>query len=420
MSQNDRLTKNHWLSLAGATAGWTLDAMDWMMLALALPMIKISFDCTLPQLGLLATFTLGGAALGGVIVGILADYYGRVRVLMFTMLWYSIFTGICGFAQSYDQLLALRFITGFGLGGEWAVGAALVSEYWPDRHRAKATGFVHSGWPLGYGIASVVFMYVAPLWGWRALFWVGVIPALLAILVRLFVPEPEAWVEAKKNRTANGAEKAPAKFPLTTLFTGGLCKITLLGMVLSSGALMAYWGSATWLPSFLANTKGLNIVKTGGFLITLNVGAFLGYQFFGWLADKRGRRLAFISGMVCAIITTIIYVTINNDLALLFFGPVFGFTTYGFFGIFGAYISELFPTEARATGTSLVWNVGRVMSMLSPYIIGALAESSGMALGLGITVVFNLLGLIAVYNLPETVKAGVKLYNRSSTEVGRI
>ena len=197
-------------------------------------------------------------------------------------------------------------------------------------------------------------------------------------------------------------------------------EITLLGMLLFSRALMAYWGSATWLPSFLASAKGLNVVKTGGFLIMLNVGAFLGYQFFGWLADRKGRRLAFIYGMCGAIIATIIYVAIDNELALLWFGPVFGFTTYGFFGIFGAFISELFPTSARATGTSLVWNIGRAMSMLSPIIIGALAEGYGLSFGLGVTVVFNLLGLVAVYFLPETVKAGVKLFNSSTPGVDKM
>jgi len=161
-------------------------------------------------------------------------------------------------------------------------------------------------------------------------------------------------------------------------------EITLLGMLLSSRALMAYWGSATWLPPFLASAKGLNVVKTGGFLIMLNVGAFLGYQFFGWMADRKGRRLAFI------------------------------------YGIFGAFVSELFPTSARATGTSLVWNIGRAMSMLSPIIIGALAEGYGLSFGLGVTVVFNLLGLVAVYFLPDTVKAGVKLFNSHTPGVDKM
>lgn len=413
MSNNEeKLTKNHWMSLGGAFAGWTLDAMDWMMLALALPLIRTTFDISLPQAGLLATATLAGAAIGGTLVGILADYMGRVKVLMLTMLWYGIFTGACGLAQSYEQLLFLRVIVGIGLGGEWGVGAALVSEYWPDKYRARATSLVHSGWPIGYGLASLAYMYIVPSYGWRSLFFLGIIPAFIAIIVRLTVPEPKAWLESKERKETGTV----TKFPLATLFSGQYVRSTILAMILATGALMAYWGSATWLPSFLATTKKLDIVKTGGFLIILNAGAFLGYQFFGWLADRNGRRTAFIAGMLGSIVVTIIYVMINDNQALLLFGPVFGFITYGFFGIFGAFVSELFPAEARATGTSLVFNFGRGMSMLSPFIIGAVAQAHGLTLGLGLTAVFNLIGVIAVYLLPETVKAGVRYVTNKNTQ----
>lgn len=402
--------KKQWLSLSGALAGWTLDAMDWMMLALALPLIKASFHSTLPQLGLLGTTTLAGAVVGGIVMGLLADYWGRVRCLMLTMAWYSVFTAACGFARSYEQLLLMRVLTGVGLGGEWGVGAALVSEYWPDSHRARATCFVHSGWPLGYGLAAVAYITVVPVYGWRGLFFLGVIPALAAVWVRLSIPEPQVWLEAQQQRRERAPGQAAAWFPLVTLFAGEYRRLTILATVLASGALMAYWGSATWLPSYLAKAKNLSIVSTGTFLIVLNAGAFLGYHFFGWLADLKGRRFAFSLGMFGSIVVTLVYVAINDNRTLLYFGPVFGFVSYGFFGIFGAFISELFPAHARATATNLVFNLGRGMSMLSPFIIGAIAQAKGLAFGLGATVVFNLIGLTALYLLPETVKAGVKLH----------
>jgi MFS family permease len=406
---NHKLGINQWMSLAASVAGWMLDAMDWMMLALALPLIKVSFNASLPELGLLATATLAGAAIGGVVVGILADYYGRIRILTFTILWYSVFTAACGFAQSYEQLLVLRVLTGLGLGGEWAVGATLVSEFWPDKYRAKATSFVHSGWPIGYGLAALANMYVVPLWGWQGLFWVGSLPAIFAVIIRLQVPEPEAWLEAKKLRSQGGVRQARQQFPLTALFSKALFARTCFAGLLSAGMLMAYWGSATWLPSFLSTAKGLNIVKTSGFLIVLNLGAFLGYQFYGWVADRFGRRVAFISGTLGAIVCTLIYVNISDEQALLYFGPIFGFATYGFFGPIGAYVSELFPTESRATGASVTWNFGRAMSMLSPVIIGAVAQAHGLAWGLGTTMIFNFIALLSLFFLPETVKAGVKL-----------
>jgi MFS family permease len=337
-------------------------------------------------------------------------------MLMFTMIWYGIFTAACGFAQSYEQLLILRTLTGIGLGGEWGVGAALVSEYWPDRHRAKATCLVHSGWPLGYGLAAVAFIFVTPSYGWRGLFWVGVIPAFIAIIVRLSVPEPELWLEAKKRRAEGGAGDADSKFPLATLFSRQYIRLTLLAIVLAAGALMAYQGAATWLPTYLAKTKGLNIARTGSFIIILNLGAFLGYQFFGWLADVKSRRFAFTVGMSGAIVATLIYVMIDNLQALLYFGPVFGFITYGFFGIFGAFISELFPTKARATATSLIFNCGRLPAMMAPYLIGVVAQTRGLGFGLGTTIVYDMLALVGLFFLPETVKAGVAL---QATIVGK-
>ncbi|NVO15783.1 MAG: MFS transporter [Rhodoplanes sp.] len=411
MAPEDGFTKNQWLSLAASVSGWALDAMDWMMLALLLPLIGAEFGLSLPQLGLLATLTLAGAAIGGIIVGVLADYYGRVRMLMLTMLWYSVFTGVCAFMQSYEQLCVARFFTGIGLGGEWAVGAALVSEYWPDRHRAKITSLVHSGWPVGYGLASLAFMLVGPTYGWRGMFLVGVLPALAAILIRLTVPEPEEWVKAKE---ARGRAKEATPFPLAALFSPGLLRNTLWCSIFTTGALMAYWGAGTWLPSYLASVRGLTIVKSGGFLLLLNVGGFLGYQFYGWLADRHGRRLALQVGFGAAIVSTLIYVMLPSEDMLFWFGPIFAFNTYGVFGPFGAYISELFPTEARAAGTAFCFNVGRAVSMSSPFIIGLLAQGYGLSFGLGATMVFNLIGIIALVFLPETVRAGKKVHFAST------
>lgn len=414
MENDEALAKSRrWSSIWAAMAGWTLDAMDWMMLALALPLIGSEFHLSLGEMGMLATATLAGAALGGSLVGIAADYYGRVRVLMWTMIFYAAFTAACGFAQSYEQLLALRFFTGIGLGGEWGVGAALVSEYWPKHQRARATAFVHSGFPIGYGLAALAFMYITPEYGWRALFWLGIIPAFVAMWVRISVPEPDEWVQAEKQRAAGDPS---LKFPLVALFSGPQLRITLLAIAMTSGALMAYHGAASWLPSYLAKAKGLDIVKTGGYLIVLNAGAFFGYQFFGWLADVKGRRFAIISALVACIAATIVYVSLDDPQQLLLFGPIYGFCTYAIFGIFGAYISELFPANARATATSVVFNLGRGVSMMSPYLIGTMVAGYGWTVGLMLTAVYNLLAVIAVFLLPETQKAKASVARGPVTE----
>ena len=383
-----------------------LDAVDWMSLAILMPLIKVAFNLSMSQAGLLFTATIGGAAIGGFIGGVLADYYGRVRVLMFTIAFYAIFTGLCGLAQSFEQLLAIRTIVGLGLGAEWGIGAALVSEYWPAERRAKATSLVHTGWPIGYGLAALLSILIVPAFGWRALFFVGAVPALFALWVRWALPEPEAWLnvrDARRKAKAN-AETKP-KFSLAILFTPQYLRTTVFACLFMGFALMAYWGAVAWIPTFLAQERGLSVVRSGGYLVLLNTGAVAGILFFGWLADIKGRRTACIAGMASAFFATIIYVNIQNPIALLIFGPVFGFTSTGCFGIFAAFLSELFPAEARASGTSLAYSgVARVMALLAPYLLGLLAERMGLTAGLALNAGYYFLAVIAVYCLPETAK----------------
>jgi MFS family permease len=338
--------------------------------------------------------------------GVLADYYGRVRILTVTIIFYAIFTGLCGLAQSYEQLLAFRTITGLGLGAEWGIGAALVSEYWPAERRAKATSLVHTGWPIGYGISALLSILIVPAFGWRALFFVGAVPALFALWVRWALPEPLEWQnvrDARRKAKENAATKP--QFSLAILFTRQYLRTTVFACLFMGFALMAYWGAVAWIPTFLATERGLSVVRSGGYLVLLNAGAVAGILFFGWLADIKGRRLACIAGMGSAFFATIIYVFIKDPTVLLFFGPVFGFTSTGCFGIFAAYLSELFPPEARASGTSLAYSgVARVMALLAPYLLGLLAEKMGLAAGLALNAGYYLLAVVAVVCLPETAK----------------
>ncbi len=404
----EHITKGQWSSLFGAWAGWALDAMDWTMLALILPMIKTAFHLTLPQLGLLATATLGGAAIGGVIFGIFADYYGRVKTLTLTMIWYGLGTAACALTQSFEQLLIIRAITGIGIGGEWGIGATLVSEYWPDKLRARAIGLVHSGWSIGYGLAVLSLMLVAPAYGWRGMFLLGIIPAFVAVIIRFGIKEPEAWLKAREERT-QGIKVNAAKFPLASLFTDEYRRVTLIACVFMGGALMANWGLSTWLPSYLKTAKGLSFMKTGIFLLVYQLGVFIGYQAYGWLGDKKGRRYAFFIGLTGGAITTAIFSQLSSPHVILYFNFVFGLSM-GFYGLCGTFISELYPAHARATGTSFIMNFGRFLSMFSPVIIGTVAQSQGLAFGIGTTVGFIVISIVALYFLPETVRAGVKLY----------
>ncbi|MFT4300943.1 MAG: MFS transporter [Desulfovibrio sp.] len=391
------VTRESWKCLVATFAGWALDAMDAMLLVLALPLIAQEFGTGMEGMGFLVTITLVGAAFSGLFVGVLADKFGRVKMLMVTMLFYSVFTALCGFAQSYAQLVFLRFLTGIGLGGEWGVGAALITETWPAKWRAWATSTVHSGFPVGYGLATLAYMYIAPEYGWRVLFFLGIIPAFIAIWIRLAVGEPAVWKNAQKKKPDMRPTMA-----LATLFKHGYLKRTIFATLLATGTLMAFWGGNTWVPTYLAKYRGLDIVKSGTFLLILNLGGVCGHQLFGYLSGVIGRRASMFLGISLAAISTLIYVTIESPELLFWFSFFLGLSTFGFFGTFGAYLAELYPVEARATGVSFTFNVGKAFSMLSPLLIGVAASSYGLAIGLGLTTVFYMISLISLLFLPET------------------
>lgn len=391
------VTRESWKCLLATFAGWALDAMDAMLLVLALPLIAQEFGSGMEGMGFLVTITLVGAAFSGLFVGVLADRFGRVKMLMVTMLFYSVFTALCGFAQSYLQLVFLRFLTGIGLGGEWGVGAALITETWPAKWRAWATSTVHSGFPVGYGLATLAYMYIAPEYGWRVLFFLGIIPAFIAIWIRLAVGEPAVWKNAQKKKPDMRPTMA-----LATLFKQGYLKRTIFATLLATGTLMAFWGGNTWVPTYLAKYRGLDIVKSGTFLLILNLGGVCGHQLFGYLSGVIGRRASMFLGISLAAISTLIYVTIESPELLFWFSFFLGLSTFGFFGTFGAYLAELYPVDARATGVSFTFNVGKAFSMLSPLLIGVAASSYGLAVGLGLTTVFYTLSLISLIFLPET------------------
>jgi len=405
MTQEILFKTNPAKSLVAAFLGYALDAMDWMMLAIALPLIMQSLHLSIVQGGLLSMATLGGAAVGGLFSGIIADYFGRTKTLIFIILWYAVFTAICGFTQSYEQLIVLRVLVGLGLGGEWGVGSALVAENYPVEKRAKATAVVQCGWPTGYGMAVILSMLVIPWWGWRGLFFIGILPAFFTLWIRVSVPEPESWKKSKEQLSQAGARQ---NFPYAVLFSRKYIFRLIVAIFVFGLPAMGYWGVSTWLPTYLSETRGLNLFKSGPFLILLNVGGAISYLLFGCLADKTGRRIAWGSGVALALVSILVFVKISTNTALLIFSPVLGFCTYGFIGIMGAYQAELFPQEARATALTFLNACSRFFSMFAPYIIGALAATKGMAFGFASTAIVYFISLILVPLLPETRKIGSK------------
>lgn len=384
--------------------GFLLDAMDVLLYVFAIQTIRSEFGLNNAQAGLVASVTLITSAAGGIVCGLLSDRIGRRQTLIYTILIYSLASAGTATSQSLWQLILWRALVGIGLGGEWSAGATLVSESWPAEHRAKAIGFMQSGWALGYMAAAGLSALIIPRFGWRALFWVGVLPALLTVAIRRKVEEPKVWREqAKRNQPLS----------LAPLFRGALGARTVLATTLTTSVLFAYWGLFTWLPGFLgapqsAGGAGLNIVRTGGFVFTMQIGAYAGYLSFGWLADRFGRRPAFAAYVLGAAILTPVYGLVPRfagDLAenvLLAMGPFIGFLGTGFFALFGAMLAELYPTAVRGAGQGFAYNFGRGMSALAPYAVGFVADRTGLGAALALNSGFFLLGAILVFTLPET------------------
>jgi MFS family permease len=397
------ITPAQWRALLAAWLGWTLDALDFALYLMALTTLKDDLGFGDDRAGLLATVSLLTSAAGGLLFGVLADRIGRIRALTATVLIFSLCSLGSATAQGFGQLLLWRTLLGFGMGGEWACGAVLVSETWPAEHRGKASGLMQSGWAVGYLLAAVLAALVLPRLGWRWLFALGVLPALFIIWVRKAVPEPAVW---SARRGPEGARSSLAG-PFAILFGRAYLARTLLATLLSAAVMFAYWGLFTWLPAFLASPvakggAGLGVVKSAGWIVPTQLGAFLGYLSFGFIADRVGRRRAFIGFLVAAALL----VPLSGRLAerpvvLLLLGPLLGFVGHGYFSIFGSLLAELFPTSARATGQGFTYNSGRALSALAPYTIGVLAETRGIGSALGLTSAFFLLGAVLILLLPN-------------------
>jgi MFS family permease len=326
------------------------------------------------------------------VFGWLADRYGRARMLVYSILIYSLCTGLTATAGSVLQLVCWRALLGIGLGGEWSAGSVLVAETWPAAHRGKAIGLMQSGWAVGYLLAASLAAVVLPRWGWRPLFAVGCLPALLALWVRWRVPEP-----------ATGP-----RGPLGARLDRRNWRDIGVASAMCACLLFAYWGLFTWVPTYLASPvarggAGLGAAKSFWWIAPMQIGAFLGYALFGVLADRLGRRPVFIAFVLAAAALVPVYGLLGHRPGLLLLlGPLVGFFGHGYFSVFGALLAELFPTAVRATAQGLCYNAGRAVSALAPFTLGVVADRRGIGLALALTAGFYILGAAFMLLLPET------------------
>ena len=371
-------------ALIAAALGWMLDSFDVMLYALVLASIIPELGMSKGTAGLLGSATLAASAFGGIIFGVIADRYGRTRALMASVLVYSVFTAACGFAQTVPQLALFRVLLGIGMGGEWASGAALVSETWPAAHRGKALGLMQSAWAVGYGAAAVVTMLVLPRWGWRAVFFVGILPAFFTLWVRRNVEEPQIWRDANARRSAVGS-----RVRFREIFAGRVA-LTISVTIMNACTMFGWWGFNLWLPGYLAlpreqGGRGFAPEVMTALIVAMQVGMWLGYVTFGFISDRIGRRRAYVLYTLSAAALILVYVSVETPLLLLLLGPLVAFCATGYFSGFGAVTAEIYPTRIRATAQGFTYNVGRLASAAAPFAVGSLAASRGFAAALSLT-----------------------------------
>lgn len=387
-------------ALVAAALGWMLDAFDVMLYSMVLSALVPALGMTTGTAGLLGSLTLVASAVGGLFFGVVADRYGRTRALISSILIYSVFTAACGFAQTITQLAVFRVLLGLGMGGEWASGAALVSETWPAEHRGKALGFMQSAWAVGFASAAAVNALVLPRWGWRAVFFVGVLPAFFTIWVQRRVEEPEIWREARRTHPDSRGR-------FGDIFKGTLLPLTAAVTVMNACTMFAWWGFNLWLPGYLSLSVksggiGLSVQVMSAMVFVMQIGMWFGYVTFGFISDAVGRKRSYVVYLVTAAILILAYTATTHAWALLVLGPIVAFFATGYFSGFGAVTAEIYPTDIRATAQGFTYNIGRLASAVAPFAVGRLAETHGFGPALSLSAAAFLLAAVSWIWIPET------------------
>jgi MFS family permease len=383
-------------TLLAASLGWMLDSMDVMLYTLVLGQVQREFHLSAAMGGAMMSVTLLSAAFGGIAFGWFADRFGRARALMCSVLIFSVFTAACGLTHTAAQLMVCRILLGLGMGGEWASGAAMVAETWPAQHRGKALALVQSSWAVGFALGALIVALVMPHFGWRAVFFVGIVPALLTLALRRGLHEPEAWQRERAELPGQERGVHPMQ-----LLRGSFGRSMLVCTTMNAATLFAWWGLFTWVPRFLSMSvaeggRGMSIVKTSGWTIAMQVGTFLGYVTFGYLADRFNRKYTYIGYLLMATLLVPLFAFVRSPAALLVIGPLVGFFGTGYFSGFSVITSELFPTALRGSAMGFAYNTGRIASAAAPYVIGRVSENAGLSSALTITSgAFLLAALIA-------------------------
>ena len=392
---DDTVTPAARKALIGSAVGYAMDGFDLLILGFMLRAISAGLGLQPAQAASLVTATLVGAVIGGLLFGMLSDRLGRVRVLSWTILIFAVCTGLCALAPGYLSLLAFRTLAGLGLGGEFGIGMALVAEAWPAAKRARASSYVGLGWQVGVLAAAVVTPILLPLIGWRGMFAIGVLPAVAAFFIRRDLEEPELFVAKVK--------QAGQESSLRLLVADAATARISLGMVILCGVQnFGYYGVMIWLPNYLATRFHYGLTQSSVWTSVTILGMGVGIYAFGQLADRIGRRPAFLGYMLGAAIMVVVYSRLTDPTALLIGGAVMGLFVNGMLGGYGALMSELYPTVARATAQNVLFNIGRAIGGFGPVAVAAISVAYGFDTAIALLALIYVLDMLALWLLiPE-------------------
>jgi MFS family permease len=405
------LTTNERSTLIATFGGWALDGMDAMVYSFVIPTLIAAWHMSQGQAGMLGTAALLISAVGGWLAGLLADRFGRTRILQLTIAWFAVFTFLSGFTNSFWQLLVVRGLQGLGFGGEWAVGSVLMGEAIRAQYRGKAVGTVQAGWAVGWAVTAIsytaLFSFLPADTAWRAMFWIGILPSLLIFYIWRYVPEPEIFQRTRAREASLGQG-----INFLEIFSPAVLRTTLLTALLAVGAQGGYYAITTWLPTFLKTTRGLSVLDTGAYLFVVIVGSFMGYMVSAWLTDRLGRKRTLVLFAICSFLAVVAYtyLPISNSVMMVLGFPL-GFFASGVFSPIGAFFTELFPSRMRGSGQGFSYNVGRGIGALFPTLVGYLSARMGLGYAISIfAVVAYLTMVVATLLLPETLGRELQAY----------
>lgn len=383
-------------TVVASVTGLTLEGMDIMFISFAMSMIIAEFHLDMATGGLISSITNLGMLFGGILFGILADKFGRVKVFTYTVLLFAIGTALTGLAANVEQVYIFRFIAGVGAGGEYGIGMTLVAEAWPKNKQGRASSYVSIGAQFGVILAALLSAMILPTFGWRGLFFVGIIPVIFAFFVRKNLNESPEWLAAQKEKRQAAVKQGNVK----QLFANPRTAFTTIALaIMATVQIAGYNGLMIWLPSILQTSQGLSVSGSALWTISTAVGMIAGMLTFGQVMDRFGMKKAYGFFLAASAVAVFLYSFATGAAGVLIGGAIVGFFSNGMFAGYGALISAYFPIEVRSTATNTIFNFGRALGGLSPILVGFILQHANVTIAMSYLAILYCISFIAMISL---------------------